>query len=218
MNPADDIFAVVPVKEFFGAKQRLAGFMAPEQRRALAAAMAEDVLEVLASVGGLAGIVVVTCDPLAMGLAERVGARIMTEDARAGQTSAVGAAQRALAREGRGGMLMLPGDIPLVSADEVAAVLAAHAPRPAFTIVPAHDGRGSNAILCSPPDVVPLRFGDDSFAPHLAAARRQGIEPTVLRLRGIGMDIDNPADIARCLRLSPQRHSRTLALLEQASG
>ena len=55
---------------------------------------------------------------------------------------------------------------------------------------------GSNAILMSPPDAVPLRFGDDSFRPHLAAARAAGIEPTIVSLPGIALDIDNPADLA----------------------
>ncbi len=55
---------------------------------------------------------------------------------------------------------------------------------------------GSNAILMSPPDAVPLRFGDDSFRPHLAAARAAGIEPTIVHLPGIALDIDNPADLA----------------------
>lgn len=223
MSPANDIWAVVPVKEFAGAKQRLAGFMTPGQRRTLAATMVEDVLEVLASVSRLAGIVVVTSDSMAVVLAGRIGARVMAEGSRAGQTAAVGAAARALAGEGRAGMLTVPGDIPLITADEVAAVLDAHDQQsaltpgftPAFTIVPAHDSRGSNAILCAPPDAVPLQFGNDSFRPHLAAARRLRIEPAVVRLPGIGLDIDHPADLGRFLRFSPHRRGRTLALVEE---
>ncbi len=93
-------------------------------------------------------------------------------------------------------MLTLPGDIPLVTADEIGQVVAAHRPAPSFTIVPSHDEGGSNAILLSPPDAVPLRFGVDSFFPHLRAAEAQGIRPTVLRLPGIALDIDNPEDLA----------------------
>ena len=74
-------------------------------------------------------------------------------------------------------MLTLPGDIPLVTAAEIERLLAAHRPAPSFTIAPSHDEQGSNAIIMSPPDAVTLRFGDDSFFPHLAAAEARGIAP-----------------------------------------
>jgi 2-phospho-L-lactate guanylyltransferase len=215
VSGAAEIWAVVPVKEMTGAKQRLAGVLTEEQRRALAAAMLEDVLEVLVSIPTLAGIVIVTVDPQATLLAQRVGARVFTDAARDGHTGAVTAAARVLAREGRGGMITVPGDIPRITAVEFSQVLAAHCPAPSFTIVPAHDDLGSNAVVCSPPDAVPLRFGEDSFFPHLAAARSRGIEPTVVRLPGIGMDIDHPADLAAFARMVPVVRTRTLALLER---
>jgi 2-phospho-L-lactate guanylyltransferase len=210
-----DIWAVVPVKEMAGAKQRLAGVLTEPQRRALAAAMLEDVLDVLVTVPALAGIVIVTVDPQATRLAQRIGARVFTDAARDGHIGAVTAAARALAREGRGGMITVPGDIPRITAAEFSRVLAAHRLAPAFTIVPAHDDLGSNAVLCSPPDAVPLRFGDDSFFPHLAAARSCGIEPTVVRLPGIGMDIDHPADLVAFARMVPPLRTRTLEFLER---
>jgi 2-phospho-L-lactate guanylyltransferase len=97
-------------------------------------------------------------------------------------------------------MLTLPGDIPLVTAGEIEQIIAVHRPAPSFTIVPSHDEGGSNAILVSPPDAVPLRFGVDSFFPHLRAAEAQGIRPTVLRLPGIALDIDHPEDLAMFIR------------------
>ena len=69
-------------------------------------------------------------------------------------------------------------------------------------------------MLCAPPDAVPLRFGDNSFFPHLDAARRCGIEPVVVRQPGIGMDIDHPADLAAFLRLPQSAGTRTRAFLE----
>jgi len=212
-----DVWAVVPIKEVGGAKQRLAGLLTAEQRHALAITMAADVLTALSEVRGLAGLLVVTRDAAAAALARRLGARVTDEGALDGHTGAVMAATRILLREGRGGLLQVPGDIPRITAAEVEAVLAAHRPAPSFTIVPAHDERGSNAVLLSPPDAVPLRFGDDSFFPHLDAARAQGIEPTIVPLPGIGMDIDHPADLARFVRMTPPAPTRTLAYLD-ASG
>ena len=209
-------WAVVPVKEFAGAKQRLSSCMSPEERRTLATVMLEDVLDALSATHELAGLIVVTVDPVAAPLAARYGARVVTEGAREGHTGAVTAAARLLVREGRAGMMTMPGDIPRVRSAEVAATLAAHGAAPAFTIVPAHDDLGSNTIICSPPDAVPLRFGDNSFYPHLDAARAQGIDPLVVRQGGIGMDIDNPADLAMFLKMSPPAPTRTLAFLEQS--
>jgi 2-phospho-L-lactate guanylyltransferase len=61
---------------------------------------------------------------------------------------------------------------------------------------------------------VPLRFGDDSYFPHLSAARQCGIEPTILRLPGIGLDIDHPVDLLAFMRAKPRQPTRTLRLLE----
>jgi 2-phospho-L-lactate guanylyltransferase len=206
------IWAVVPIKDTTAAKQRLAQATPAQFRQALALAMAEDVLSALAKATGLAGIVVVTVDPAATELAARHGARVQTEGALDGHTGAVTAAARLLAAEGAAGMLTVPGDIPMITAAEIDEIVAAHLPPPSFTIVPAHDELGSNAILMSPPDAVPLRFGDDSFFPHLAAAEACGIEPTVLHLPGIAFDIDNPVDLAHFSRLgSRTRAGRLLA-------
>jgi 2-phospho-L-lactate guanylyltransferase len=210
---AKGIWAVVPVKETAGAKQRLAAVMAQETRRRLALAMLEDVLSALSGAPGLAGIAVVTMDASARDLCAGYGARVLTDNAASGHTAAVMAAARALAAEGAAGMLTLPADIPLVTAEEVSRLLSAHGPSPAFTIAPARDGRGSNAVLMSPPGAVPLRFGDDSFLPHVAAAERLNIKPTILRLPGIGLDIDQPNDLIAFLRM--RSRTRTQAFLDR---
>src|SRR4051794_19982142 len=194
MSAGNEIWAVVPVKNIAIAKQRLAPALPQDKRQALALAMLEDVLSALAGAPGLARRLLVTIDPAATRLAARYGFEFMSDGAEDGHTGAVSAAARRLAREGVGAMLTLPGDIPLVTSDEIASLVAAHRPAPSFTIAPSHDEKGSNAILLSPPDAVPLRFGDDSFFPHLAAAEARGMVPTILRLPGIALDIDNPAD------------------------
>jgi 2-phospho-L-lactate/phosphoenolpyruvate guanylyltransferase len=208
-----DIWAVVPVKDTAAAKQRLAPALPSHLRQELALAMLEDVLAAVVDVRGLTGLVLVTTDKAALRLAGRYGARCWAEGAADGHTGAVTAAARRLARQGRGGMLTLPGDIPLVSATEIERLLAAHGPAPAFTIAPSHDEQGSNAVLMSPPDAVPLRFGDDSFFPHLAAAEACGIAPVVLHLPGIALDIDNPVDLAHFSQLGS--HTRAGLWLAQ---
>ena len=209
-----DIWAVVPIKETAHAKQRLKDAVPAELRPRLALAMAEDVLSALVAVPGLAGVVVVTLDTAAAELARRYGARLLAAGAGDGQTGAVRAAALALAREGRTAMLTIPGDVPLVTPEEVRELLDAHDRTPEFIITPAHDGRGSNAVLCAPPELVPLQFGNDSFVPHVEAARRIGVEPKIIRLPGVALDIDNPRDLAAFLKI-PAR-TRTRALLDDA--
>jgi len=209
------IHAVVPIKETSDAKRRLAGVLCAARRQELALAMFEDVLATLTGVRELGSIVVVTVDPAAAAIAARYGARVSNAGAREGHTGAVTAAARELAAEA---MLTLPGDIPLVEADDIRQLIDVHRHATgrgarAFTIVPAWDERGSNAILCSPAAAVPLRFGADSFLPHLAAARRCAIEPTVARMPRIALDIDTPDDLA--LFLAAPSPTRTRALLEQ---
>jgi 2-phospho-L-lactate/phosphoenolpyruvate guanylyltransferase len=207
-----DIWAVVPVKEFARAKQRLAPLLSQLRRQELAAAMFEDVLKTLSATDGLAGIVVVTIDPAASEIALRYGAEIWTDGALDGHTGAVTAAAHRLAANGSA-MLTMPGDIPCVAAADIAGLLTAHAAGPVFTIAPAWDERGSNAILCSPADLVPLRFGPDSFFPHLAAARALGLQPAVIRNDAIGLDLDEPTELLRFMaRRSP---TRTWELLDR---
>ena len=208
------IWAVIPVKDTAGAKQRLAAALPAASRQQLALAMLEDVMAAMAAATGLAGRALVTTDPAALHLAARYGFESIAEGAADGHTGAVIAGARRLAAAGASAVLTVPGDIPLVTAAEIEQLIAAHRPAPSFTIAPAHDEQGSNAILMSPPDAVPLRFGDDSFFPHLAAARARGIEPTVMRLPGIALDIDNPADLAHFARLG----SRTRASLWLANN
>lgn len=207
MSGAGGIWAVVPVKDTAAAKTRLGPALPAHLRPAFFLAMLEDVLAALAGARGLAGRLLVTTDAAAMRLASRYGAACIADGAADGHTGAVAAAARRLAREGAAGMLTLPGDVPLVTAGEIEQLIAAHRPAPSFTIAPSHDKQGSNAILVSPPDAVKLRFGDDSFFPHLAAAEACGIRPTVLHLAGLALDIDNPADLLHFVRLG----SRTRA-------
>ena len=206
-----DVWAVIPVKEAGLAKQRLAEALSPRLRKDLALAMFADVLDAVAAVEELYGIAVMTADLDVAEIARRFGAEVWSDGAHDGHTGAVGAAARRLAATSST-MLTIPGDVPLVSSVDINRVLAAHQAAPAFTIVPACDERGSNTIVCSPADIVPLRFGPDSYVPHLAAARAAGLIPTIVRNSAIALDIDEPSDLMRFMgRPSPTRSWRLLS-------
>jgi 2-phospho-L-lactate/phosphoenolpyruvate guanylyltransferase len=206
-----DIWAVIPMKDAALAKQRLADALSRRLREDLALAMFQDVLKAVAAVPELHGIAVVTAAPIVVEIARRAGAEIWSEGAHDGHTGAVRAAARRLAAKST--MLTIPGDVPLVSAIDISRVLARHQAAPAFTIVPAWDERGSNTVVCSPPNVVPLRFGPDSYFPHLEAARAVGLTPTIVRNDAIALDIDEPSDLIRFMNESSA--TRSWRMLDQ---
>ncbi|MDQ0510103.1 2-phospho-L-lactate guanylyltransferase [Ancylobacter amanitiformis] len=212
-----DILAVVPVKDFALAKQRLSGAFPPSFRHALARAMLCDVLIALRGAEAIAGIVVVTADPEAGLLAGEYGARLLFEGAVRGLNPAVAQAGAYLAAERRSGMLVVPSDIPAVTSDEIARLVAAHPPGRAVSVVPAHDREGTNALVVSPPDGLRFSFGPLSFPMHLANAREAQAALQVHELAqfpGLARDIDRPEDLARLDRLPPGSHTRRL-LAEQ---
>ena len=190
-----DIWAVVPVKDLAQAKRRLAPVLAPPERRRFVLAMLSDVLAALKAIDDLAGILVVTADPAVAVQARAAGARVLTDGAGDGYSGAVNAAARVLAREGRGGMLAVPADIPLATAEEFTHLLRDHPHGRAVSLVLAHDGRGTNAVLLTPSDAMPLEYEGDSFSRHVRKAQDAGLPIVRHRSPGIEVDIDLPADL-----------------------
>jgi 2-phospho-L-lactate guanylyltransferase len=208
------MWAVLPAKDLVDAKTRLADALSPAERRLLFRTMYEDVLIALSETTSLDGIAVVTRDPEAGAVAESYGARLIPEPENAGQTAAIERAATVLKADGADGMITIPGDTPLITAAEIETVLAAHTATPGLTIVPAHDRRGSNCIAVSPPGFFPFSFGNDSFQPHLASARKLGLEPRILDLPGIALDIDTPDDLRELIARGGD--TRTHAYLESS--
>ena len=161
--------------------------------------MVEDVLTTVEACTLLDEIIVVTDDDVVAELALGFGAEILSEPEDPGLIPAVTKAARYLADNGVDIMLFLPGDVPLVTPEELEIVLEGFGRQdtPELMIVPASDLGGSNCIACSKPDCMEFGFGEDSFRRHLAIARRLGIEPSVAKLPGIGLDIDTPDDLRK---------------------
>lgn len=204
---------LIPVKGFTTAKQRLASLLSPVERSVFARAMLEDVLRALASCSGASPVAIITGDAGAQQVALRFGFDLIHDSDAAGETEAVAMATRVCIGRGVASVLVLPGDIPLVESREVKAVTSALSgppDAPGVVLVPAHDGRGTNAALLRPPGLFELRFGNDSFEPHLMAARKSGQACEVLHLPGIGLDVDNAADVVQLLRAGTRTESQEL--------
>jgi 2-phospho-L-lactate guanylyltransferase len=203
------VVVAVPVKDLVNAKQRLVAFLSPPERRDLARAMLEDVLEALAG-ARIGPVLVVTRDPEVEGLAARHGAGTLREESNLGHTEAVAHAQRAALARGAARFLTVPGDVPCVTPAELRTLSETPLDAPGAVFVPSLSGFGTNAALLEPPDAMPLKFGEPSFDNHLVAARAAALRPLVLRLPGIGLDIDAPDDLDLLLERGPSTRSARL--------
>ena len=202
---------LVPVKHLQTSKQRLSPLLSPSERFTLAEAMLQDVLAALAVCRHHDHVALVSGDARAHGWAKQYGFGIIDDPDDPGETGAIEMATRAAIERGAAFTLVLPADIPLITAAEVDEIFAA-APPAGTVLAPSASGRGTNAVLQRPPGLFPLRFGNDSFLPHLATARATGKPVEVLRLAGIGVDIDEPADLADLLAaLGDTRAQRLLS-------
>ncbi len=200
---------LVPVKNLKQAKQRLASVLDQAARTELAQAMLHDVLEVLASWQSRPDVAIVSCDSFALSLASTYGFEIIADHKNSGESDAIEIATRVCEMRGLD-TLVIPADIPLIQAWEMQAIMDA-APELGSVLVPAGDGRGTNAVLRRPAALFPLRFGNDSFKPHLAAAQASGQSCVVLSLPGIAVDVDNPADLRQLAELPGETRAQHLA-------
>jgi len=207
--------AVLPVKRFDAAKQRLAAGIDEERRRELAAAMVADVLDAIGEARSIERLIVVTGDPIAQELAAKAGAEVVPDPEDAGH---VQAAQAGIARaeaEGAERVALLAGDCPLLDPRELDQLLTG-VPGSYVGIVPDRHGSGTNALLLSPPDAIAPAFGEGSRQRHVDAAREAGIPFGIEELPSIELDLDTPADVIalqRVLEREPKRARRTARAL-----
>jgi 2-phospho-L-lactate guanylyltransferase len=208
-----ETLAVLPIKTFARAKHRLADAVGVPDRAELAEAMAGDVLEALAGVPELDGVVAVTAEPRAAAAAREAGADVVHDPREAGQSAAAALGVEAVMRRGAARALLVPGDCPALIPEEVSALLAA---REAVVIVPDRHGAGTNALLLSPPDAIVPSFGEGSFARHAARGRDAGL--AIAEVPSLGLDVDTPQDLAAlraALMIRRGGAARTRALLER---
>jgi len=185
---------LIPFKSLATAKQRLAEALDAPRRSQLAEAMLRDVLAAAVGVAGRIDVAVVTGDSQAQAIAREHGLTIIEDTRNESETAAIELATAWSEERGYDTTVVVPGDIPLITSDELDRVLDA-APAEGAVFVPAYDRRGSNCILRRPPSLIPLRFGNDSFLPHCEAMKKTGKELVIIEMRGVGLDIDNPHEL-----------------------
>lgn len=190
---------LLPLKEFAAAKQRLSGLLSAAERAHLFQAMVEDVLSVLTVHADIERVVVCSRDHSVQWLASHYAIEFLDESILGANdlNSAVNTAAQRLASEGCDDLLVVHGDLPLLSADDISSFLAQHRHpgATAVTIAPDRRRSGTNLLAWRPLPLFSVRYGIDSFALHCAQARQLNIEPTICDLPGACCDIDEPEDL-----------------------
>jgi 2-phospho-L-lactate/phosphoenolpyruvate guanylyltransferase len=196
------VSALIPVKGFSNAKQRLSPLLDGADRELFAEVMFRDVLKQVLKAQGLAETFVVTGDDKVAEIATNFGAQLIREKVERGETDAVDFARLELKHLGREAVLIIPGDLPLVRSGDIEEILAQipnGASFPFALLVPSHDHMGTNALLLAPPDIIKLRFGYDSFSYHVSQVSAQGLPIRFIENERVALDIDEPKDLQRFL-------------------
>ena len=195
------MWAIVPVKTFDRAKQRLANVLSEDERRSLMLAMARDVLTCLSKSTRLSGILIVSRAPEADALAQTFGTERFAESPDANLPQSLEqASQHLITHFNAEGVIVVPADVPAINATALDELIADHE---AVTILPDSENLGTNALMCSPPLCIPYIFDGKSFKPHVDAAFAAGITPRVIPGSCFALDIDTPNDLSIVLADHP---------------
>jgi 2-phospho-L-lactate guanylyltransferase len=213
--------ALVPLKDLVQAKSRLAGLLRPSERRALAQAMAEDVLNVLANHSNVAGITLMSDDPGAGLLAQKYGADCWSESSLGdgGLNALIQSASERLLAAGKETLLVLHADLPLLTPEDISEVLHRQSELDGLIIGCDRHGTGTN-LLAFDAASMPLRFcfGADSCPAHAAGARSAGVPVEILQRSGIGVDVDEAQDLKIIMERLPLYYQGHTAQLLHDTG
>jgi 2-phospho-L-lactate guanylyltransferase len=214
--------AILPIKHFAQAKQRLGASVADPLRLELARAMVGDVLAAIAETASIERTILVTGEPSVVEVAHAQGAIVIDDTAGCGQSAAVNLGIERALTEGMQRALCVPGDCPTLDPRELAALLGSPASNePEVVIVPDRHGTGTNGLLLAPPGAIPPSFGPGSCERHRELAIAAEVSWRIERPASLLLDIDTGEDLDTLrARLSAERlgASRTRAVLDRTSA
>jgi 2-phospho-L-lactate guanylyltransferase len=185
-------YAILPVKRFERAKQRLGGALSDGSRWALAEAMVTDVLVALRRAKSVDHVLVVTCEPRAESLAIGWGADVIADPQERSHSNAATLGIRAAVERGATRVLLVPGDCPSLDPREVDELLS---DGPGVKVVPDRHGTGTNALVLDPPEAITPGFGPGSCERHVDRAREEGVHWEIHHTPSLTLDVDTGEDL-----------------------
>jgi len=189
------IWAIIPVKPLRSGKSRLAGTLTADERAELNRALLQHTLKTLSDLKEVEHVLVVSRDPQALTLARMYGARTVREDGQPHLNTALQRATVVAQVYATRGVLVLPADLPLISPEDVHALIDHATDPPVVVIAPDRHEKGTNALLISPAGLIEYDFGENSFQRHCQRVKEAGARLEVVNLPSLGLDLDLPEDL-----------------------
>jgi len=189
------LWAIVPVKPLKQGKSRLSGVLTEDERYLLTSTLLGNTLRSLSLAKSVDQILVVSRDSTVLAVAREFGARTVQEENPSNLNQALSLGTRAALFSGAQRVLVLPADIPLLSAREVEEFVSRQAEPPHLVIAPDRRRDGTNALLVSPPDALEYQFGPGSYRLHMDQALAKGIQVEVFLSNIMELDLDLPEDL-----------------------
>lgn len=191
-----NVWAIVPVKPLNRAKSRLADHLQSRQRELLATSLLERTVRLLLPLPQIRGVLVISRDTKALAMAREWGAQTVQESGNPELNTALLRATQALRAWQGEAALIVPADIPLLAAEDIASVVSMGRYRNTVVIAPDRHEEGTNLLFVHPSGIIPYWFGENSFAEHQRLAREAGASVAIYRSERVGLDLDTPADLA----------------------
>lgn len=216
-DPGVTAIAILPVKRFDRAKQRLDAHVDAESRKALASAMLSDVLAALGRARTLDAVALVSSEPAVERHVDGARVLLVPDTTERGQSQAALIGLARAAELGANRAVLIPGDCPLIDPAEVDD-LVGRATRLDVAIVPDRHRQGTNALTLGPGGSFTPQFGPESLARHVKQARERGLRFSVVSLASFALDVDTLDDLAELAALTqraPELAPATHAVLRQ---
>lgn len=189
------IWTIVPVKPLRLGKSRLSGVLTDDERGILNRKFLEQTLQTLREMPEISQTLVVSRDPAALAIAREFGARTVLEDGNPNLNQALARATLLARNYATRGVLVLPADLPLLTAEDIRGLLDRARQTPCVVIAPDRHQDGTNALFMNPGGIIPYSFGPGSFQRHCEAAQKAGARLEIVQNAHFGLDLDTPADL-----------------------
>jgi 2-phospho-L-lactate guanylyltransferase len=191
------LWTIVPVKPLRRGKSRLSDVLSPDERADLNRSLLVHTLETLTAIPEIEHVLVISRDPGALALAREHGARTVQENGAPELNVALARATLVARSYATRGVLIIPADLPLITPEDVRAMLQRIQEPPVVIVSPDRHRQGTNALLVCPAGLIEYDFGPGSFQRHCERARQAGARLEIFELPSLALDVDLPEDLEK---------------------
>jgi 2-phospho-L-lactate guanylyltransferase len=188
-------WAIVPVKPLRRGKSRLAQVLSEEERLGLNSQLLVHTVDTLREIPEIEQVLVVSRDQSALALARAHGARTVQENGAPELNVALTRATIVAKQYATRGVLIIPSDLPMISKEDVSAMIGMVKEPPVVVVAPDRKREGTNALLVCPVGLIEYDYGPHSFERHCLRAQEVGARLEICDLPSLALDMDVPEDL-----------------------